>query len=118
VFRAVDFSARPAQVSLKIAPFPAVQPIAGPAVHAFLGADGGFVGAQAVQLAAGQLIVLPAIPDAQHLAMLASVDSTGVLSRCLILRERASGARKGKSKRYHDDSSNQHASSFGHWLPV
>jgi hypothetical protein len=119
VFRAGDLAARPAQISLKIAAFPAVQPIAGSAVDAFLGADGGFVGAQAVQLAAGQLMVLPAVPDAQYLAMLASVDSTGVLlSRCLILRERAYGARKGESKRHHDDSSNQHASSFGHWLPV
>ena len=67
---AVDLAAGSIQISLKISAFRAVQSISGSAVDALLGADGGLVAAQPVQLAAREIPVLPAVSDAPHLTVL------------------------------------------------
>jgi hypothetical protein len=113
---AVDLAAGSIQISLKISAFRAVQSISGSAVDALLGADGGLVAAQPVQLAAREIPVLPAVSDAPHLTVLPGIDPSFLRCRRLILRERTQGTRERDSKGNGDDTSNQHASSFRHWL--
>jgi len=67
---------------------------------------------------AGELVILAAVPDALHLAMFPGIYASRPLDRCLILRKGAQRRRDHESKGQSDDSSNQHASSFGHWLSV
>jgi len=115
---AVDLAAGLIQISLEIPAFPAVQPISGLAVDAFFRANGGLIGAQPVQLTSRELIILPAIPDALYLMVFAGIDASRPLGWRLILREGTQRRREHESKSHSDDSSNQHASSFGHWLSV
>src|SRR5262245_25085404 len=116
VLRAVDLAAGSIQISLEISAFRAIQSIARLAIHPFLRANRGLVGAQPVQFTPRELIVLPAISDALHLAVFAGIDASRPLGSRLVLREGAQGSREHESKGHRDDSSNQHASSFGHWL--
>jgi hypothetical protein len=116
VLRSGDLAAGSIQISLEIPAFPAVQSITRSSVHAFLGADGRFVAAKPVQFTPGELIVLAAFSDAQHLTVFTGIDPSRPLGRRLILREGAQGAQKRESKGRSHDTSNQHASSFGHWL--
>jgi hypothetical protein len=118
MLRTIDFAAGSIEISLEIPAFPAVQSVTGPAVDAFLGANGGLVGTQPVQLPARELVILPAVPDALNLAMFPGIDAPRPLIGRLILREGAQRPREHESKCHRDNSSNQHASSFGHWLSV
>jgi hypothetical protein len=112
----VNLAAGSIQVSLKVAAFRPVQSIPGSAIDTFLRANGGFVGAQPVQFAAREIPVLPAVPDAQHLSVLTDIDASSLRCRRLILREGAQRTSERDSKGHGDDTSNQHASPFRHWL--
>jgi hypothetical protein len=116
MLRAIYFAAGSIQISLQIPAFLTVQSVAGPAVNAFLGANGGLVGAQPVQFASRELIVLPVILDPLDLTMFPGIDASRPLGRGLILCDGVQRCRERESKSHRDDSSNQHASSFGHWL--
>jgi hypothetical protein len=118
VLCAVDFAARSIQISLEIAAFPPAQSVARPAIDPFFRANRGLVCAQPVQFSPREFIVVAAISDALDLPVLPRVDAFRALGSRLILREGAQRCRDHEPKRHGDDSSNQHASSLGHWLSV
>src|SRR5581483_8065946 len=99
VLRAVNFAARLVQVVLEVASFACVETAAGPAVDTFFGANAGFVGLQLVELAAGQLFVLDAVPDSLRLPMLSRVDPRARMRRTV----RGRGACRC-GKRHRDES--------------